>query len=81
MERDDSGVEDLAVEVGLGLLKEPGRAKAGAAGVSFGTDTDAGVGRPESLLFKVGSLDKRGIPRGMPVGLEVVCEWSMVEAV
>lgn len=26
----------------------------------------------------MGSLDKRGMPRGMPVGLEVVCEWSMV---
>lgn len=32
-------------------------------------------------MFKVGSLDKRGIPRGIPVGLDVVCEWSMTEAV
>jgi len=75
VERDDSGVEDRCcvdvVGVGRGLLKEPGRANAGA-GVSLGID--AGVGSCEGFLFNVGSLDKRGMPRGMPVGLEDVCE-------
>ena len=44
----EDGVEDLCCVdvfgVGLGWSKEPGRANAGAAGVSFGTEAEAGVG-------------------------------------
>jgi hypothetical protein len=44
-------------------------------GIALGTGAGAGAGRAEGFLFPTGSLDdKRGMPRGMPVGLAVVCE-------
>ena len=43
-------------------------------GIALGTGAGAGVGSWEGFLFPTGSLDKRGMPRGMPVGLAVVCE-------
>ena len=46
----------------------------GGMALGTGAGAGAGVGRPEGFLFPTGSLDKRGMPRGMPVGLAVVCE-------
>lgn len=61
---------------GLALL---GLADVAGGGIALGTGVGAGVGRwdCEGFLVTVGSLDKRGIPRGMPVGLAAVCEWSI----
>lgn len=55
---------------GLTLL---GLANVDGAGIALGTGVGAGVGRCdcEGFLVTVGSLDRRGIPRGMPVGLAV----------
>ena len=66
---DDGAVADLVCRGGLTLL---GLVVVVGAGIAFGTG--AGAGSCEGFLFPTGSLDSRGMPRGMPVGLAVVCD-------
>ena len=69
LDLDEGAVADLDWRGGLTLL---GLVEVGGAGIALGTG--AGAGSCEGFLFPTGSLDKRGMPRGMPVGLAVVCE-------
>lgn len=73
LDLDEGVVVVLCWRGGLTLLD---LANVGGAGMALGTGAGAGVGRCdwEGFLFTTGSLDKRGMPRGMPVGLAVVCE-------
>ena len=64
-------VADLVCRGGLTLLGLADVVVDGG-GIALGTGAGAGVGRFEGFLFPTGSLDKRGMPRGMPVGLAVV---------
>lgn len=68
----EGAVADLVCKGGLTLLGLVVVVDGG--GIALGTGAGAGVGRFEGFLFPTGSLDKRGMPRGMPVGLAVVCE-------
>lgn len=62
----DLAVVVVVVGVGLGI---------GFGGAGTVLETGAGLGSCEGFLFTVGSLeDKRGMPRGMPVGLAAVCD-------
>jgi hypothetical protein len=75
LDLDEGAVIDLCWIGGLTLL---GLASVCGAGIALGVGAGAGVGRCdcEGFLWMTGSLDKRGMPRGMPVGL-AVCECSM----
>ena len=66
----DVEVADLVCRGGLTLLGLVDVVVVDGGGIALG----AGVGSCEGFLFPTGSLDKRGMPRGMPVGLAVVCE-------
>lgn len=72
----DGAVADLVCRGGLtllGLIDEVVVVvDGGGIALGSGAGAGAGVGRPEGFLFPTGSLDKRGMPRGMPVGLAVV---------
>ena len=71
----DGAVADLVCRVGLtllGLVDVVVVVDGGGIALGTGAGAGAGVGRPEGFLFPTGSLDKRGMPRGMPVGLAVV---------
>ena len=72
----DGAVADLVCRGGLTLLGlvDVVVVVVVGGGIALGTGAGAGagVGRPEGFLFPTGSLDKRGMPRGMPVGLAVV---------
>lgn len=70
----DGAVADLVCRGGLTLLGLVDVVVVDGVGIALGTGAGAGagVGRPEGFLFPAGSLDKRGMPRGMPVGLAVV---------
>jgi len=70
----DGAVADLVCRGGLTLLGLVDVVVVDGGGIALGTGAGAGagVGRPEGFLFPTGSLDKRGMPRGMPVGLAVV---------
>jgi hypothetical protein len=70
LDLDEGAVAALVCRGGLTLL---GLVDVdGGAGIALGTG--AGAGSCEGFLFPTGSLDKRGMPRGMPVGLAVVCD-------
>ena len=70
LDLDEGAVAALVCSGGLTLL---GLVDVdGGAGIALGTG--AGAGSCEGFLFPTGSLDKRGMPRGMPVGLAVVCD-------
>jgi hypothetical protein len=69
LDLDEGAVADLVCKGGLTLL---GLVDVGGTGMALGTG--AGAGSCEGFLFPTGSLDKRGMPRGMPVGLAVVCD-------
>ena len=71
----EGAVADLVCKGGLtllGLVEDV--VDGGGIALGTGAGAGAGVGRLEGFLFPTGSLDKRGMPRGMPVGLAVVCE-------
>lgn len=71
----DGAVADLVCRGGLtllGLVDVVVVVDGGGIALGTGAGAGAGVGRPEGFLFPTGSLDKRGMPRGMPVGLAVV---------
>lgn len=74
----EGAVADLVCRGGLTLLGLVEVVVVDGGGIALGTGAGAGVGRAEGFLFPTGNLDKRGMPRGMPVGLAVVCEWSIV---
>ena len=69
----DGAVADLVCR-GLTLLGLVEVVVVDGGGIALGSGAGAGVGvgRPEGFLFPKGSLDKRGMPRGMPAGLAVV---------
>jgi len=72
----EGAVADLVCRGGLTLLDlvDVVVVDVDGGGIALGTGAGAGVGSWEGFLFPTGSLDKRGMPRGMPVGLAVVCE-------
>jgi hypothetical protein len=70
----EGAVADLVCRGGLTLLGLVDVVVDDGGGIALGRGAGAGVGRFEGFLFPTGSLDKRGMPRGMPVGLAVVCE-------